>query len=102
MDAHKYDNRSETIRDVVRLGLEKARVDSGDDGGRCVATLSYVFNHARKLSKRLTDARHNYHNLQVETMHVHIDHESRLRVVVLRRSAEPCGILPMLSSSRGA
>ena len=85
MESHAYDNRSEAIRDLARLGLEQARVEVGEEDGACVATLSYVFNHhTRELSKRLTDAQHGHHDLHVATMHVHLDHESCLEVVVLR------------------
>ncbi len=85
MESHRYGNRSQAIRDLARLGLEQARIDAGDEDGDCVATLSYVFNHhTRELSKRLTDAQHARHDLHVATMHVHLDHENCLEVVVLR------------------
>ena len=87
MGTHRYDNRSEALRDLARLGLERARIDDGLEG-ECVATLSYVYNHhTRDLSKRLTDAHHVRHELQVATMHVHLDHETCLEVAVLRGEA---------------
>jgi len=87
MENHNYDNRSEAFRDLARLGLERARIDHSVTGA-CVATLSYVFNHhTRELAKRLTDAHHEHHDLQVATMHVHLDHESCLEVAVLRGEA---------------
>jgi CopG family transcriptional regulator, nickel-responsive regulator len=56
--------------------------------GECVATLSYVFNHhTRELAKRLTDAHHAHHELQVATMHVHLDHQNCLELAVLRGDA---------------
>jgi len=87
MDDYHYDNRSEALRDLARLGLEKARIDHSTKG-QCVATLSYVFNHhTRELAKRLTDAHHDHHDLQVATMHVHLDHDNCLEVAVLRGAA---------------
>ena len=87
MESERYDNRSEAVRDLARLGLKRARIDESLSGD-CVATLSYVFNHhARELAKRLTDAYHEHHDLQVATMHVHLDHESCLEVAVLRGEA---------------
>lgn len=87
MDSRHYANRSEAIRDLARLGLEKTRIDSGEDDGACIATLSYVFSHhTHELSKRLTNAHHEHHDLHVATMHVHLDHENCLEVVVLRGS----------------
>jgi CopG family transcriptional regulator, nickel-responsive regulator len=85
--SHAYENRSEAVRDLARLGIERARVDD-DVTGQCVATLTYVFNHhTRELARRLTDAHHTHHDLQVATMHIHLDHENCLEVAVLRGEA---------------
>ena len=87
MADNNYQNRSEALRDLARLGLQRERLESGI-GGACMATLSYVFDHhTRELAKRLTDAHHDHHDLQVATMHVHLDHESCLEVAVLRGDA---------------
>jgi CopG family nickel-responsive transcriptional regulator len=87
MERHNYENRSEAVRDLARLGLNQARLDKSAKGA-CVATLSYIFNHhTRELAKRLTDAHHEHHDLHVATMHVHLDHESCLEVAVLRGEA---------------
>jgi CopG family nickel-responsive transcriptional regulator len=87
MDANHYDNRSEALRDLARLGLKQSRLARGI-AGPCVATLSYVYDHhTRELAKRLTDAHHAHHDLQVATMHVHLDHDSCLEVAVLRGDA---------------
>jgi CopG family nickel-responsive transcriptional regulator len=87
MAAHHYDNRSEAVRDLARLGLRQTQFGSGKKG-ECIATLSYVYNHhTRELAKRLTDTHHLHHELQVATMHVHLDHESCLELTVLRGDA---------------
>ena len=87
MESHGYDNRSEAVRDLARLGLKKARIDHSV-AGACVATLSYVYNHeTRALSKRLTETHHAHHDLQVATLHVHLDHRHCLEVAVLRGQA---------------
>ncbi|HLH97979.1 MAG TPA: nickel-responsive transcriptional regulator NikR [Xanthobacteraceae bacterium] len=87
MARHQYENRSEAIRDLARLGLNQARADQGL-GSECVATLSYVFSHqTRELSKRLTNVHHAHHDYQVATMHVHLDHDSCLEVAILRGKA---------------
>ena len=87
MESERYDNRSEAVRDLARLGLKRSRTNQSISGD-CVATLSYVFNHdIRELAKRLTDAHHQHHGYQVATMHVHLDHDSCLEVAVLRGDA---------------
>lgn len=87
MESDHYENRSEAIRDLARLSLEQARIDHSV-AGDCVAILSYVFSrHTRELPKRLTNAHHERHNLQVATMRVPLDHENCLEVAVLRGTA---------------
>jgi CopG family nickel-responsive transcriptional regulator len=84
---YSYETRSEAVRDLARIGLKRARIDHNVTG-QCVATLSYVFNHhTRELSRRITDAHHAHHDLQVATMHVHLDHDNCLEVAVLRGDA---------------
>jgi CopG family nickel-responsive transcriptional regulator len=47
--------------------------------------LAYVYDHeTRELSQRLTRSQHRHHDLQVATLHVHLDHDSCLEVSVLR------------------
>lgn len=87
MEAYRYENRSEAVRDLARLGLKQAKIDHAL-AGQCVATLSYVFNHhTRELPKRLTDAHHDHHDLHVATTHIHLDHENCLEVAILRGDA---------------
>ncbi|WP_182086543.1 nickel-responsive transcriptional regulator NikR [Aureimonas sp. ME7] len=79
-----YQNRSEAIRDLARSGLARARQDSGA-AGPCVAALVYVYDHAaRDLSRRLTNAHHDHHDLSVSSLHVHLDHGTCMEVSVLK------------------
>jgi len=81
---HGYANRSEAIRDLLRSGLQA--LSTKIQGSRnCIATLSYVYDHAaRELPKRLTKDFHDHHSLAQATLHVHIDHDSCLEVTVLK------------------
>jgi CopG family transcriptional regulator, nickel-responsive regulator len=78
-----YPSRSEAIRELVR---EAAKQDYAAAGrAPCVATLSYVYDHAtRELSQRLAHAQHDHHDLGIATTHVHFDHDSCLEVAILR------------------
>ena len=88
MKRHRYSSRSEALRDILREAQARERLDeaaSGKEDGFCVATLVYVYDHeTRDLGRRLTQAQHRHHDLQVATMHVHLDHDSCLEVSVLR------------------
>ncbi len=80
----RYASRSEAVRDLVRGAVEGRRL-AADATGMCVASLSYVYNHAvRDLAQRLSDAGHAHHGLVVSTTHVHLDHEDCLETTILK------------------
>lgn len=97
-----YENRSEAFRDMLRDVVARARVEA-DPAARCVATLSYVFDHERRdLAHRLTHAQHHRHDLAVSTLHVHLDHGHCLEVSVLRGAhAEVRALADQLTTERG-
>jgi len=79
-----YANRSEAVRDLMRARLE-AENQQLFERGHCVASLSYVYNHAeRELAERLAARQHARHDLTVASLHVHLDHEDCLESVVLQ------------------
>jgi CopG family nickel-responsive transcriptional regulator len=81
---HGYRNRSEAVRDLIRLKLESERLEK-ERKGHCVGTLTYVYNHEeRELARRLTTLQHEHHDLAVSTLHVHLDHENCLETVVVQ------------------
>jgi CopG family nickel-responsive transcriptional regulator len=88
MKKHRYASRSEALRDILREVAARealAEKPGAEEGGFCIATLAYVYDHeTRDLGRRLTQAQHRHHDLQVATLHVHLDHESCLEVSVLR------------------
>jgi CopG family nickel-responsive transcriptional regulator len=84
MASRRYANRSEAIRDLVRMGLQQTTVESSPRM-HCLAAAIYVYDHeARALSSRLTRAAHQHHDLSLATLHVHLDHDSCMEVTVLR------------------
>lgn len=79
-----YENRSEAIRDLLRQRLEQDRMES-DEARYGVGCLSYVYNHhQRELARRLTQSQHDHHDLMLSTLHVHLDHENCLEVVLVK------------------
>lgn len=79
-----YLNRSEAVRDMVRRQLEADRIGSAE-APYCIASLSYVYNHhERDLATRLMEIQHDSHDLNLSTMHVHLDHDNCLETVILR------------------
>ncbi|MBQ9536962.1 MAG: nickel-responsive transcriptional regulator NikR [Desulfovibrionaceae bacterium] len=78
-----YSNRSEAIRDLIRQYLIEAKWEDNTD---CRAgTLTLVYDHHKNdLAKRLTDIQHEDFDIIVTTMHVHLDHDNCLEVLVMK------------------
>jgi CopG family nickel-responsive transcriptional regulator len=96
-----YTSRSEAFRDIVRES--QARAHEAESDSQCVATLTYVYDHAtRDLARRITQAHHDRHDLAVASMRVHLDHESLLESSVLRgRATDVAAFANSLASQRG-
>lgn len=86
--ANGYTNRSEAVRDLIRVKLAGEQLGAGKTG-HCVATLTYVYNHHElDLARRLMEVQHDHHELTLATQHVHIDHDNCLETVMLAGPAE--------------
>ncbi len=82
----RYDNRSEAMRDLLRMGLRGSE-DAAQ--GEAMGVLSYVFDHhTRDLASRLMHHHHDHHALSITTSHVHLDHETCLETAILRGPAD--------------
>jgi CopG family nickel-responsive transcriptional regulator len=92
--------RSEVIRDLSRAEVVKGLVQNRVPA---VAAITLVYNHhVRELSERLTAIQHDLGERVVSTMHVHLDHDHCLEVIVMRgRSDELKGAADRLQGTRG-
>jgi CopG family nickel-responsive transcriptional regulator len=81
-----YANRSEAIRDLVRQGLVEDQWRTGDPETVAVITLVYD-HHVRLLPGRLTAAQHHDYGHIISSLHVHLDHDHCLEVLVVRGRA---------------
>jgi CopG family nickel-responsive transcriptional regulator len=81
---HKYQNRSEAVRDLLRRRLTEESLEQAEMP-HCVGTVVYVYDHHEtELGRRLTRHQHQQHDLTVSTLHVHLDEKECLEVCVLR------------------
>jgi CopG family nickel-responsive transcriptional regulator len=81
-----YASRSEAFRDLIRDALVQESAASGNT--RVVGTITLVFAHqVRLLSEKLTSLQHSFHHAVLSTLHVHLDHDNCLEVVVVRGKA---------------
>ena len=81
-----YTNRSEAIRDLIRDELvQKGR---GSPNRRVVGAITLVYNHhVRLLNEKLTDLQHDHYQYILSTLHVHLDYDHCLEVLVMRGKA---------------
>lgn len=78
-----YVNRSEALRDLIRGALVEDRWDAGD--AEAIGTVTLVYDHhSHDLADKLSDHQHTHHEEIVSTLHVHLDADHCLEVVVLR------------------
>lgn len=88
IEARRYGNRSEAVRDLVRRELRQERL-LADPRRACVATLSYLYDHHdRNVLRRLMDLQHEHHDLTLSATHVHLDHDNCLETLILRGPAD--------------
>ena len=97
----KYVNRSEAIRDLVRNTLIETDWEKGS--GESVGAVTLVYNHEEMhVSDRLLHAQHEHTSSVISSMHVHLDEDHCLEVIVLKgNSAEIRHIADDLIGSRG-
>lgn len=78
-----YTNRSEAIRDLARKALlEPSRLRSEE---QVAGTIVMVYDHhIQELPMVLMELQHDYHHDIISTMHVHLNHDQCLEVVVVR------------------
>jgi len=78
-----YVNRSEALRDLIRGALVEEQWEVGDV--EAIGTVTLVYDHhASDLADKLTENQHTHHHEIVSTLHVHLDADHCLEVVVLR------------------
>ena len=96
-----YTNRSEAFRDLVRDELTRKASEAPNQP--VVGTVTLVYDHhVRMLSDKLTDMQHESHHNILCTMHVHLDHDNCLEVLVVKgKSKDVRRIADALVSVKG-
>jgi CopG family nickel-responsive transcriptional regulator len=82
----RFATRSEAVRQLLRETLTTHAWET--DAEDAAATLTLVYDHHRThLTDRLLELQHRHTDMVVSTMHVHLDHDNCLEVIVLRGRA---------------
>jgi CopG family nickel-responsive transcriptional regulator len=90
-EARGYQNRSETMRDLVRAGIASTRIDT-QPSAECLAAVVYVYDQGtRELPKRLAHSYQENHDLSAGTLRLPLDHDTCLEVAVLKGNTAEVG-----------
>ncbi len=96
-----YANRSEAIRDLIRDHLIQKKVAKGE--GEIVGVVSLVYDHrTHRLGDILADMQHKAQVAINASLHIHLDENNCLEVIVLRGEAEKVhGVAGRLIATKG-
>jgi CopG family nickel-responsive transcriptional regulator len=82
IERRKYTNRSEAIRDLIRGDLVEQEWDQNKE---TIGTITFVYDHhVPDLSRKLTHIQHDFQGHIMAGMHVHLDHDHCLEVLVAK------------------
>ncbi len=82
---HKYNNRSEAIRDLIRKTFIKKEWLADK---KVMGVISLVYDHHQhQLQEKVTEVQHDFHHHIVSTTHVHMDHDNCLEVIIVKGKA---------------
>ncbi|MCX6801980.1 MAG: nickel-responsive transcriptional regulator NikR [Candidatus Diapherotrites archaeon] len=81
-----YSNRSKAVADVFREYLSK--IEWQKDGNAVGAITILYDHHKRGVTDRLTELQHDYGSLILSSLHVHLDHNNCLEVIVAKGNAK--------------
>jgi len=96
-----YQTRSEAIRDLIRNTLVEE--EWKDEKREIAGTLTLVYDHHKSdLSQKLVEIQHDHHHVIITSLHVHLDHDNCLEVLVLKGDGNEVRTLSQkLASTKG-
>ncbi len=96
-----YTNRSEAFRDLIRGEMVETAWESSQR--EVVGTVTLVYDHhVHLLNEKLVDVQHDFHKRILSTLHVHLDRDHCLEVLVVRgKAAEVKRVADALISIKG-
>lgn len=80
-----YASRSEALRDLIRKGLVRRRVEAG---GKVVGTITFVYRHdVGTVTHRILHRQHDFLGTIRATAHTHLSEEACLEVLIVEGEA---------------
>jgi CopG family nickel-responsive transcriptional regulator len=101
ISGNNYRNRSEALRDLIRIALVEEEWENADE--EVAGAIVLVCNHhKRELADKLLDIQHDYNKYIISSQHIHLDHDNCLEIIVVKGSMKFIQeILSKLKSSKG-
>lgn len=94
----KFATRSEAVRQLVHQRLAADKWDANET--EMIATLTMVYDHHKpKLVEKLIEVQHGHANHVVASLHVHLDHDHCMEVIVLK--GKPSRLRALAAELRG-
>ncbi len=82
-----YSNRSEAIRDLIRDRIVEEEWQDGEE--KMTGSLTLIYDHhQRGLTEKMLQLQHDYHHLFKSNLHLHLDHDYCLEVIVVQGKAK--------------
>ncbi|MBA4124113.1 MAG: nickel-responsive transcriptional regulator NikR [Acidobacteria bacterium] len=79
-----YATRSEALRDLIREALIQQKIEMNSKTP-ALGSLTLVYDHhASNLLQEMAQIQHNFHELILSVMHLHVNHNDCLEVIALR------------------
>jgi len=83
-----YSSRSEGVRDAIRSYIVNFEWMSDIQGDR-VGVITIVYDHSQRgLEDNLFEIQHEFGSMVQSSLHIHLDHDNRLEVVVLKGNGQ--------------
>ncbi|MEZ5428678.1 MAG: nickel-responsive transcriptional regulator NikR [Pyrinomonadaceae bacterium] len=78
-----YGTRSEAIRDLIREALIEQKIES-DPQSNALGSLTLVYDHhARNLTREMGDIQHDFHQIILSVMHLHVSRDDCLEIIAV-------------------
>jgi CopG family nickel-responsive transcriptional regulator len=82
-----YRSRSQAIQDAIREYMLKNELKIGR--GMRIGIISLVYaHHIRRITDRLTKIQHGYYNMIKSSLHIHLDKDNCMELLILEGDAK--------------
>ena len=80
-----YSSRSEGVRDAIRAYIAEWTEQEEQEAGKKVGTITYIYDHSQRgLGDELTEIQHCYMDIIRAAIHLHLNEENCLEVIIVK------------------